>query len=60
MSNPSSDYRTFLLYVVGSFTLILGITLILLWWPDVITFLKGVIGLGLALSGLFVLYSLKK
>ncbi len=48
------------LYLSGSFVLVLGNTLILVWWQDVAALFRGVAGIGLALAGLLVLYSLKK
>lgn len=48
------------LYLLGSLVLVLGITLVLAWWRDVVVLFRGVAGIGLALAGLLVLYSLKK
>lgn len=48
------------LYLLGSLVLVLGITLVLAWWRDVAVLFRGVAGMGLALAGLLVLYSLKK
>ena len=62
MSNDqfTKQYQNFLRGLLGCFILILGITLILKWWGDVVTIFKGLLGIGLALAGLLVLYSLKK
>lgn len=49
-----------LLFLIGLFLLISGVTLILSWWPALIVFLKGIIGIILALSGMGVLYTIKK
>lgn len=48
------------LYVAGFGILILGVTLILSWWPALILVLKGVTGLILALFGLGMLYFVRK
>ena len=45
--------------IIGCLLLIIGITMILQWWPQLVTVFKGSIGLVLALSGLVVLYTLK-
>lgn len=46
--------------MLGSFILVLGITLILVWWPDVVALFRASIGMALALAGLLVLYSLNR
>jgi hypothetical protein len=48
-----------LLYILGSFILVAGIFLILLWWKDVVALFRGTLGMVLALAGLLALYSLK-
>jgi len=58
--DQKSSYKKFVLFVVGFFILILGITLILVWWMDVAVLLRGAIGIILALSGLLMLYALNK
>ena len=45
--------------VLGGALLILGITLVLAWWPAVVNIFKGVLGMVLAVAGLVVLYLLK-
>lgn len=47
-------------FLIGGFILVLGITLILLWWPAVVGLFKGALGLGLALAGLVMLYMADK
>ena len=54
------EYKNFLMFLCGLFTLVLGITLVLLWWEDLIQFLRGITGFLLALGGLLILYSIKK
>jgi hypothetical protein len=46
--------------MVGMFVLVLGITLILVWWEDVVSLFKGAIGVILALAGLVTLYAVSK
>ncbi len=53
--NPSRA----LLFVLGWGLLIVGITLVLVWWSEVVQLFKGGMGIGLALIGMLVLYSLK-
>lgn len=56
----SSLAKKNVLYLLGSFILILGITLILAWWPDVVGLFRGMIGMLLAVGGLVILYSLQR
>lgn len=46
------------LFMLGSFILVLGIALVLRWWPDVAILFRAGIGMALALAGLLILYSL--
>ena len=58
--SQKSAYKRFVMFVVGFLILILGITLILAWWEDVVMLFKGAIGMLLALGGLLALYTLNK
>ena len=58
--DSKSSYKKFLLFVTGSFVLILGITLILTWFDAVIILFQGAAGIVLALAGLFTLYAISK
>ena len=58
--SQKSAYKKFLMFLIGFFILILGITLILAWWEDVVVLFKGAIGMILALGGLLALYTLNK
>jgi len=58
--NQKKAYKKFILFVVGFFVLILGITLILVWWSNVVVLFKGAVGIILALAGLFMLYVVSK
>jgi len=48
------------LVIVGTAMLITGITLILVWWPQVVSLFKGFIPMALAIGGLLVLYFIKE
>ena len=48
-----------LLFILGIVFLIIGITLILAWWPQVVGLFKGFTGIVLAIAGLFMMYSVK-
>ena len=54
------NYKKFVLFAAGFFTLVLGITLILVCWRDVVSLFRGAIGTILALAGLFMLYAVGK
>lgn len=54
------NYKKFIFFVVGFFILILGVTLILVWWMDVAVLFRGSAGIILALAGLLTLYALNK
>lgn len=58
--DQKNTYKKFIMYVIGFFVLILGITLILAWWENVIILIKGALGIILALAGLLMLYTLNK
>ena len=57
-NNESSSYKKFLMYLSACFILLIGITLILVWWDAVVNLFKGFLGLGFALAGLISLYIL--
>ncbi len=48
------------LSVVGIACLIVGITLVLAWWPEVVRLFQGVAGMALAVGGLVVLALIKE
>ena len=54
------NYKRFVLFVIGFFVLVLGVTLILVWWKDLVTLFKGSIGFVFALAGLFMMYAVNK
>ena len=45
--------------VLGGGLLILGISSVLAWWPQVVNLFKGMAGMILAVAGLVVLYLIK-
>ncbi|MCR4336449.1 MAG: hypothetical protein NUV91_01390 [Candidatus Omnitrophica bacterium] len=49
-----------LLLFLGSVFVILGITLILVWWKDVVSLFRGFGGMFIALGGLLLLYMAKE
>ena len=59
-NDQTNTYKKFIMLLVGFFILILGITLILSWWRDVVILFRGTIGIILALAGLLALYTIKK
>jgi len=59
-NKQNKAYKKFLLFLVGVFLLVLGITLILFWWDEVVALFQGALGLVIALSGMVILYYLKK
>ncbi len=48
------------LFLTGSIVLIVGLVLVLVWWPDVVSFMKGFIGMAVAIGGLVLLYMVKE
>lgn len=58
-SESKSGYKKFIMFVLGSFILVLGITLTLVWWDEMLMLFKGMSGFVLALAGLVLLYTIK-
>lgn len=52
--------QNFVKFLIGIILLVIGVTLILCWWPDVVIIFRAMAGMGLALLGLLALYSIKK
>jgi phage shock protein PspC (stress-responsive transcriptional regulator) len=48
------------LMIAGTVLLFAGITMVLAWWPDVVSLIKGFIGIVVAIAGLFILYLIKE
>jgi len=59
-TSMKKEYKMFLMFLLGIFILVLGITFILVWWEDVMSLCRGIIGFVMAVGGLLVLYSIKK
>lgn len=51
--------KKILLFVVGWMVLVVGIALVLGWWPFVVVIFKGVAGMTMALIGLLILFMVK-
>ena len=49
-----------LLFLCGGVVLIIGMTLVLFWWRDVVILFRGAIGILLALGGMLLLYMVKE
>ncbi len=58
--DQKKGYKKFIFFLIGFFVLILGITLTLAWWEDVVTLFRGGIGIIFSLAGLFTLYAVGK
>ena len=58
MSHKKSNTKKLIGFPLGFFLMILGATLILMWWGDLVVLVKGSIGFILALAGLFILYAI--
>ncbi|MGE0268561.1 MAG: hypothetical protein AB7S78_08925 [Candidatus Omnitrophota bacterium] len=52
--------KTYIKFLAGCFAVLVGVTLILVWFDDLATIVRGSIGFIIAVGGLLVLYSLKK
>ena len=60
MAEEKQGYKKFLKVLLGIAILIVGITLILAWWPQVVAFFQGFLGIAFAIGGMLVLYSISK
>lgn len=54
----SSEQKTVRL-AVGIVLLVIGVTLILAWWPQIVMVFRAALALALALAGLVVLYTVR-
>jgi hypothetical protein len=59
-SKENNQYKQFITILLGVVLLVVGITLTLKWWADVVVLFRGVIGVALAFAGMLVLYLAKK
>lgn len=59
MEKKKNLSKNIILFFIGAMVLLAGITLVLLWWEDVVRIFRGVVGIVLALVGLFMLYLVK-
>ena len=44
------------LNILAIILLVGGVSLILLWWKDIVIFFRAIAGIGLALAGLLIMY----
>jgi hypothetical protein len=58
--DQKNSYKKFVLFAAGFFVLVLGVTLILVCWKDVVALFRGASGIVFALAGLFTLYAVGK
>jgi len=56
----SKEQKTQAIFVSGLVVLVIGISMVLAWWPDVISFFKGFLGVTAAIGGLLMMYFAKK
>lgn len=55
MANDKKD----MIFVGGIGVLIIGVWMILAWWPHVVSFFKGFLGIAVAVAGLLMMYTKK-
>lgn len=58
--NPAFFWSKAVRFLGGMLALIAGVTLVLLWWNDVMVVFRGFIGVLIALGGLLILYLMQK
>lgn len=49
-----------ILFLLGTAFLVVGTTLVLIWWQDVVSLFRGFIGVFIALGGLLILYMMRE
>ena len=54
--SKKSSLKEIVGFPLGSILLIAGVCLILVWWRDLVVIFRGVIGIIIAIAGLFILY----
>jgi len=59
MTEQQKPFKSLSHFIIGIVLLLLGVTLILVWWSSLVALFKGVIGFALAIVGLFILYNTK-
>ena len=55
-----NTFKPVIMFIIGFSLLVVGIALILLWWPAVVVLFRGAVGIILALAGLLTLYAVKE
>ncbi len=56
----SKEQKMQAIFVSGLVVLVIGVSMILAWWPDVVSFFKGFLGMAAAIGGLLMMYFAKK
>jgi len=59
MTSKKSKLAKQSLYIIGTVCLLIGITLVLVCWEDVVTLFKGLVGMALAVGGLVLMFMAK-
>ena len=58
--NDEKGYKRFVFSILGALMVVVGITLVLIFWSDVVSLFKGISGMIIAIAGLTMLYFLSK
>ncbi len=45
-----------MMFVGGAVAVVCGVVMILSWWPDVVSFFKGFLGMAVAIGGLVMMH----
>jgi len=48
-----------IMFICGIGVLVIGICMILAWWPSVVALFKGFLGIAVAVAGLLMMYAKK-
>ncbi len=56
----SKEQKLQVIFISGLVILVIGVSMILAWWPDVVAFVKGFLGMAVAIGGLLMMYFAKK
>jgi hypothetical protein len=59
-AKENNSYKKFLMTLTGAVLVVVGMTLILTWWEDVVRLFRGFTGIALAFAGMVMLYFVKK
>lgn len=56
----SKEQKMQAVFVSGLVVLVIGVSMVLAWWPEVVSFFKGFLGIAAAIGGLLMMYFAKK